>query len=408
LLHPARYILIGKDCLREYDSVIESFSTVRFFMSVEILNKGEATTHVAPKQGRHPVIYVLHCSNLYGTERMALATAQGLADEFETIIIGPPGAALVEAERMGFETREFWTCRDLARVVKPYLKKFKSLTFVGTGPRYNLVCIALNLYYRRRIKQIQIVHGGTGQFKEPALNLKKDYGRKKALNFFDITFATVSDWSKQQLIDFGVRNRIEVIGNFLAPDKINAGSKRGWYSQPGVRNVIIVSRVDHVKRVDLLLDALDRRQSDLSDISFRIFGTGPEFDNLSERARRTHANVEFVGFSDDVFGEMAKADLFLHLCPVEPFGLVVLEAMTVNLASLVPDTGGAASLIEEGVCGFTFHADDADHLAERLLELKNAPADLLNRMVATAVRKVHTDYSPESSLRRYRELFSPA
>ena len=339
---------------------------------------------------------------------MALATAEGLADEFDTIFLGPPGPALVEAERLGFQTRQFLTCRDLAYVLMPLLEQYPSLTFVGTGPRYNLVCIALNMLYSRRIKHIQIVHGGTGTHKEAFRNLQKDYSRKKMLNFFDITFVAVSDWSKRQLIDFGVRNRIEVVGNFISPAKLDAIPKRPPYTRVGVRNVIIVSRVDHVKRVDLLLSALDRRQREMCDISFRILGSGPEFANLSGRARCAHPNVEFVGFSDDVAAEMARADLLLHLCPVEPFGLVVLEAMAANLAVMVPDRGGAASLVRNGVSGLIFRADDADDLAGRLVDLKYAPPELLNRMVFNADRGVHSEFSAESSLRRYRELFAPA
>lgn len=353
-----------------------------------------------PSCDRHPVLYVLHSSQLYGTERMALGTALGLADEFETIFIGPPGPGLVEAARLGFETYEYRTSFDLARVVRPLLKRYRSLTFVGTGPRYNLVCIALNLVYRRKVRHIQILHGGSG--------IEKDYDRKKVLNFFDITFVVVSEWSKQRLIDYGVRNRIEVIGNFLIPSQLEAISKRGLYNAAGVRKALVVSRVDKLKRVDLVLDALDRRGAELADISFRVLGVGPEIDSLRERARRTHPNVEFAGFSDNVTGEMAKADLLVHTCAVETFGLAVLEAMAVNLAVLVPDKGGTAMLIQDGVCGFTFRADDADHLAERLVELKSAPAELLNRMVCNAAGKVHGEYSAETALGRYREIFRPA
>jgi glycosyltransferase involved in cell wall biosynthesis len=349
---------------------------------------------------RHPVLYVLHSSQLYGTERMALATAQGLADEFETIFIGPPGVGLIEAERLGFETRQYRTSKDLALVLRPLLKRFPSLTFVGTGPRYNLICIALNILYRRRIKHIQILHGGSG--------IDKDYDRKKVLNPFNITFVVVSQWSKDRLIDFGVRNRIEVIGNFINPEQLARMPKRPSYAEPGVRRALIVSRVDPQKRVDLLLDALDLRGEELKDISFRVLGVGPDIDNLRQRARKTHPNVEFVGFSADVAAELAAADLLVHTCPIETFGLAVLEAMAVGLPALVPDKGGTAVLIEDGVSGFTFRADEPNHLAERLIELKNAPADLFNRMAASASAKVDAEFSAQVALKRYRELFAPA
>src|ERR1700728_2429364 len=265
---------------------------------------------------RHPILYVLHSSNLYGTERMALATALGLNDEFETIFIGPPGPALVEAERLGFQTRQYRTSKDLARVLRPLLRQFASLTFVGTGPRYNLVCIALNVFYRRKIRHIQILHGGSG--------ISKDYARKRVLNFFDITFIVVSEWSKQRLIEHGVRNRIEIVGNFLTAAQPSEMPRRKPYDSPGVRSVAVVSRIDQLKRVDLLLDALDQRRQELSELSFRIFGVGPDFEKLKERALRAHPNVEFAGYTGNVAGEMAKADLLVHTCGVETFGLAVL------------------------------------------------------------------------------------
>lgn len=348
---------------------------------------------------RHPVLYVLHSSQLYGTERMALATAQGLADEFETIFIGPPGPGLVEAERLGFQTRQYRTSKDLALVLRPLLKQYPSLTFVGTGPRYHLVCIALNVFYRRRIKHIQVLHGGSG--------IDKDYARKKMLNLFDITFVVVSQWSKERLIEFGVRNRIEVIGNFLIPAQLAAMPKRPVYEQSGVRHAVVVSRVDPDKRVDLLLDALDRRPGDLQDISFRVLGVGRDINALRERARQTHPNVQFAGFSANVAAELAAADLLVHTCPIETFGLAVLEAMAARVAALVPDKGGTATLIDDGVNGFTFRADDPDHLARRLVELKLAPAQLLNRMVGNAYAKVDAEFSADAALKRYRELFAP-
>ena len=97
----------------------------------------------------------------------------------------------------------------------------------------------------------------------------------------------------------------------------------------------------------------------------------------------------------------------LHTCPIEAFGLAVLEAMEVNLAVLVPDRGGTAMLVNDGVTGFTFHADDPDHLAARLVELKDAPAALLNRIADAARASCQVRFSAEASIRKYRQLFAP-
>ena len=47
-----------------------------------------------------PLLYSLHSGNLYGTERMALATALGLRDEFETTFVAPEGPFHAEASRI--------------------------------------------------------------------------------------------------------------------------------------------------------------------------------------------------------------------------------------------------------------------------------------------------------------------
>jgi glycosyltransferase involved in cell wall biosynthesis len=145
----------------------------------------------------------------------------------------------------------------------------------------------------------------------------------------------------------------------------------------------------------------------LSGVWFRVYGWGPDIDKLRIRAAATHPNVQFVGYVDNVAAELAQADLLLHTCPVEAFGLAVLEAMAVNLVTLVPDKGGTATLVQDGVTGFQFRADDADHLAARLVELVHAPADLLNRIATCAQHAHKSRFSAKASLEKYRELFAP-
>ena len=75
-------------------------------------------------------------------------------------------------------------------------------------------------------------------------------------------------------------------------------------------------------------------------------------------------------------------DCLVHLCPVEPFGLAILEAMAADLPVLVANSGGAGALIDDGISGFHFRANDAGDLGRRLQELTDAPPALLNRVVS--------------------------
>jgi glycosyltransferase involved in cell wall biosynthesis len=349
---------------------------------------------------RIPLVYLIRSADMYGTERMALATLEGLAADFRVVLLGPLGPAIFEAQKLGFETRTFQSNFQLVKILFQILRQYDSLTFVSTFTRYSILFMLVNFLMRRKARLFQAIHGGGKEH--------EDYAGLNRFNMFDITFITVSDYSRDRLIAHGVhRDRIAVVGNFLTRRQLDAMPRRPRYDQDGVRKIVLVSRVDPPKRVDLLLDALDRCGTDMSEVSFRVLGEGPDLDRMRERAGKSHPNVCFAGYVDNVPEELAKADLLLHTCPVETFGMAVLEAMAANLPSLVPDAGGTATLVRDGQNGFTFHADDPDHLAVRLIELKNAPAALLNEIAREAQIYSATQCSEEESVRKYRELFAP-
>jgi hypothetical protein len=68
---------------------------------------------------RPALLYALHSGNLYGTERMALATLEGLLDEFDPIVFAPPGAALQEAQRRGIPGFAFRNPLEFALQLRP-------------------------------------------------------------------------------------------------------------------------------------------------------------------------------------------------------------------------------------------------------------------------------------------------
>lgn len=345
---------------------------------------------------RVPLLYVLHSGNLYGTERMALATAEGLSGEFSPIMFAPPGPALELAARMGLGARAFGSPLQLAGLLRPLLAQHRRLAMVATGISQSLVFIALNAVYRRRCVHLHVVHGGASE--------RLSYGRKRLLQPFAVRFVAVSAFVKERLVANGVRDtRIEVIENFLPQSQLAAAPQRpgGW--PEGVRRVLVVSRIDPLKRVDLLLDALEREPA-LGAMQFRILGTGWDLEKLRERARGRWPNVVFAGFSSEVNLEMTRADLLLHLCPSEPFGLAILEAMAAGLPVLVPDSGGAGSLVEDGVSGFRFRADDAAALAARLLALASPQVEVLERVKAGGQRALQTRFCPASRVADYRAL----
>lgn len=357
-----------------------------------------------PTRRKHPVLYILHSGNLYGTERMALATLSAVADEFDGVVFAPPGPALKAAEAAGLRVRPFKERRELPRGIIAELRATPSATLVATGITHSLTAMAINLLFRRKLRHLHIVHGGGGE--------AGSYGRKRLLNRAKVTFVTVSEFARERLTANGVRgDRIAVVPNFLTDEYLAKAPRRGPYTADGVRNVLVVSRMDPLKRVSILLDALDRAKdrakTPLAGVTFTVLGLGPEVQALRDRAARDHPNVRFPGFCSDVAAELAKADLLLHTCPVESFGLAVLEAMAARLVTLVPNKGGTAALVDDGVSGFEFKADDPDDLARRLAEVCALPAARLDAVAGAGWQSAHTRFASGPAVAQYRELFRP-
>lgn len=346
---------------------------------------------------RTRLLYALHSGNLYGTERMSLDTASGLADEYDATFLAPEGPALAEAARRGFGAVPFAGAKDFARRLRPLLAGQRRVAFLATGLVHSLAFLALAVLPPRRTVHLHVVHGGTDE--------RLSYGRKRWLNRAGVVFVAVSAYVRERLLAHGVRpGSIRVVENFLPDATVEACPKRPPFDS-GVRRAVVVSRVDPIKRVDVLLDAIERTPA-LAGLPVRVLGTGWQLDELRARAAARTPGVTFAGFSSTVPAELAASDLLVHTCPEEPFGLAILEAMAAGVPVLVPDAGGAGSLVAEGESGFRFRANDPDDLARRLVELGGAEPGLLNRVVGGGRRQLATRFSEGGRVAEYRRLLA--
>ena len=343
-----------------------------------------------------PLVYALHSGNLYGTERMALYTAGGLTDRFDPIILAPDGPALAEARRLGFTAVPFAGAWQFSQALRPILARHQRIAFLATGVMHSMVCLAWNKLYRRRIAHLHLVHGGASE----ALS----YGRKAKLNNKPVEFVAVSSYVRDRLIANGVEaQQVRVIENFLPGAPAVDCPQRAPYTDGPLRRLIVISRLDPEKRVDLLLEAFENDPG-ASQFEVRIFGSGWNVDQLKERAAKSRLPVVFEGFSGQVGEALAASDLLVHMCGVEPFGLAIIEAMAAGVPALVPDSGGAGSLVADGVSGFRFRADDSADLMRRIRSVAALPPERLNDIVAGGRELLATRFSQAARIADYRNL----
>lgn len=144
-----------------------------------------------------------------------------------------------------------------------------------------------------------------------------------------------------------------------------------------------------------------------------LFGEEAYERSLHELAQELGISrrVEFRGFREDVWAELAGFDVLVHASVVpEPFGSVVLEGMAAGAVVVAPDEGGPAAIIREGETGRLFASRDVAALARVMRELRDDAAQ--RERLAAAARAAVEQYRPEPVAERlvaiYRSLLGSA
>jgi L-malate glycosyltransferase len=76
--------------------------------------------------------------------------------------------------------------------------------------------------------------------------------------------------------------------------------------------------------------------------------------------------VHFTGWLEDVASLLPALDIFVSSSRVEPFGLVMVEAMAAGVAVVATATGGAREIVLDGITGKLVAVGDAQGLARAI------------------------------------------
>jgi glycosyltransferase involved in cell wall biosynthesis len=184
-------------------------------------------------------------------------------------------------------------------------------------------------------------------------------------------------------------SRIEVVHAGLDGAAWRAAADRdGWRAEVGLEPaevaIGIVGRLVGWKGQDDFVRAAARVARREPDARFFIvggelvddataWGLGPEADRLTSLASSlgVRERLTLTGPRADVASVMAGLDVVVVASWAEPFGLVLLEAMTQGTPVIATAAGGVPEIVIDGESGLLVPPRSPDHLAEaieRLLE----------------------------------------
>jgi alpha-1,6-mannosyltransferase len=174
-----------------------------------------------------------------------------------------------------------------------------------------------------------------------------------------------------------------------------------------------VGRFAIEKRWDVVIDAFHmlRAREPQREMILVLIGDGPERARMTERARGSRDIVMpgFVKGREALAGMLASADLLVHGCPFETFGLSIAEAMSCGLPTVVPDQGGAFEMHdpEAGEHYRSLDVEDCARATSRLIErlARDAPA-VRAAAARAAARLPNVREQFEGQIRLYESLLA--
>jgi glycosyltransferase involved in cell wall biosynthesis len=185
------------------------------------------------------------------------------------------------------------------------------------------------------------------------------------------------------------------------------------HPRPGPLRVTVLGRLAPWKGQDLAIEAfadvLSASGATLRVVGAALFGEEAFASSLPARAAALgiEGQVEFPGFVDDVAAVLQATDVLVHCSRIpEPFGQVVIEAMGAGCAVLVPDQGGPAEVVTDGVDGVHYAMGDLASLSKALRHLAGDD-ELRSRLGAHAVATAAA-YTPQALAPRLLEAWRTA
>lgn len=169
--------------------------------------------------------------------------------------------------------------------------------------------------------------------------------------------------------------------------------------------IISAGRLERVKRFDKLLRILALLRSRAVKVKLIIAGKGNLESELRELARELMIDdhVDFIGFREDVYAWIAKADLFVLTSDYEGFPMVILESMVCGTPVISSNFSGVTEIIEDGKTGLIIDKEDVAAFTEAVIMLLGNEK-LRKEMSENGVAYVQ-NLSSDRLVARFEELF---
>lgn len=222
----------------------------------------------------------------------------------------------------------------------------------------------------------------------------------------------VSQAATDALIDYlpSLKSKAYTIPNaidparYRLPDAERAAARAELGLTPDEVMIFWAGRLEHVKGIDVLLEAVRCVRPELPQMRVLLAGGGTQSDAIQVSAADLHAHVRFLGFRSDMPKLLAAADICVLPSRWEGLPISLLEAMAASKPMIASAVGGVPEVIDHARTGWLIPPDDVNALADALRTLIASPD--VRAQVGTAARaEVEAHYALETCVERLIHIY---
>lgn len=161
-------------------------------------------------------------------------------------------------------------------------------------------------------------------------------------------------------------------------------------------NFVFIGRLVKVKRVDIMIMAINRVRKFHPRVKFVIVGEGKEKHNLENLVKKLQLNdnIKFVGYKEDVWNWYNKANYSLLMSEREGFPFSVIESMKCGIPVISSRCGDVIDIIDHNKNGILIErSNDEEQLSEELITIlfENQNYSVLSKNAIKTVEMLSKD-----------------
>jgi len=235
---------------------------------------------------------------------------------------------------------------------------------------------------------------------------EKLYFINKLCSFFVEYFVCISEAVRNNYLRQGIKKKKLVkIPNGLDIEEFPIPIRQKKVGQDFI--IANIGRMVGWKGQEVLLKAIPTIVKKKKNIQFWLVGDGPERANLKEKASDLNINryVKFKSIAQDVRTILSISDLLVHTSTQpEPFGRVIIEAMSMQTPVIATNMGGPSEIITDGQDGILIEPNKPELLAQAILQILNNPDRRQN--IGRAARKtIEERYDSKKIAKQIERLY---